>query len=106
MCYRAQQSGPNKWILDYMNLSVRSAEIAILNTQLSLLREQQLIALHNAVSTVMSARDAAEYDERGHRIAGLYQRLARLFASPAEPQLPPSEGPIAWNKNLSGPDCC
>jgi hypothetical protein len=72
-----------------MNLSIRSAEIAILNTQLSLLREQQLIALHNAASTVMSARGAAEYDERGHRIAGLYQRLARLFATPTEPQSTP-----------------
>ena len=62
------------------------AESTNLTTELSLLREQQLKALQNAALIAMNRVEATAYDERGHRIAGIYQRLAQLFAGPTEPQ--------------------
>lgn len=63
-----------------------SAEATNLTAELSLLRKQQLIALQNAAFIAMNQVEGTEYDERGHRIAEIYQRLAQLFAAPPEPQ--------------------
>jgi hypothetical protein len=71
------------------------AESTNLTAELSLLREQQLKALRNAALIAMNQVEATAYDERGHRIAQIYQRLAELFAAATEPQGIPSQRAVA-----------